>query len=86
MKTGRPELKLAVEPKLADEVRTLFRETRDLRTKERVHAGLLATGEHTYQQIANLLGRSKSAIQSSKIRERIHSTHDKGEVVDAPVR
>ena len=42
----------------------IFRKTRDTRTKERAHAILLATGgEHTYQEIADLLGRSKSAIQ-----------------------
>ena len=64
MKTGRPKLKLAVEPRLLNEVRGIFRKTKDTRTKERAHAVLLATGgEHTYQQIADLLGRSKSAIQ-----------------------
>ena len=65
MKAGRPKLKLAVESELLSEVRRLFRETTDGRTKERAHSILLAAGaEHTYQEIANLLGRSKSAIQS----------------------
>jgi len=64
MKIGRPKFKLAVKPELLSEVRDLFRETTDTRTKERAHAVLLATGgEHTYQEIADLLGRSKSAIQ-----------------------
>lgn len=64
MKIGRPKLKLAVDPELLSEVRGLFRETTDCRTKERAHSILLAAGGgHTYQEIADLLERSKSAIQ-----------------------
>lgn len=64
MKTGRPKLKLSVEPELLCDVQELFRKTTQTRTKERAHAILLATGgEHTYQEIADLLGRSKSAVQ-----------------------
>lgn len=64
MKTGRPKLKLAMEPELLNEVKKLHRETKDVRTKERAQAVLLATGgQHTYQQIAQTVERSRSTVQ-----------------------
>ncbi|MCK4563805.1 MAG: IS630 family transposase [Verrucomicrobia bacterium] len=64
MKKGRPKLKLAMEPHLLDEVRVLHRETQDVRTKERALSILLASGgEHTYEEIAQTLRRSRSTIQ-----------------------
>jgi len=64
MKTGRPKLKLAVEPELLNEVKKLHRETKDVRTKERAQAVLLAAGgHHTYEQIAQAVGRSRSTAQ-----------------------
>jgi transposase len=64
MKTGRPKLKLAMEPGLLNEVKKLHRETKDVRTRERAQAVLLAAGgHHTYEQIAQAVGRSRSTAQ-----------------------
>lgn len=64
MKTGRPKLKLAIEPELLTEVETLYRKTKDVRVKERAQAILLAVdGDHSYEQIAKAVGRARSAIQ-----------------------
>ena len=64
MKTGRPKLKLAMEPELLNAVQKLHRETKDVRTKERAQAILLAAGgHHTYEQIAQTVERSRSTVQ-----------------------
>ena len=64
MKTGRPKLKLAMEPELLNEVKKLHRKTKDVRTRERAQAVLLAAGgHHTYEQIAQAVGRSRSTAQ-----------------------
>ena len=64
MKTGRPKLKLAMEPDLLKEVETLYRKTKDVRVRERAQAVLLAAdGNHTYEQIAKTVGRARSSIQ-----------------------
>ena len=64
MKKGRPKLKLAMALELLNEVKKLHRETKDVRTKERAQAILLASGgHHTYEEIAKTLGRSRSTVQ-----------------------
>jgi transposase len=64
MKRGRPKLKLAMLPEQTVEVRRRYRKTQDTRVKERCQAVLLAHGgQHTYQEIAEVVGRSRSTIQ-----------------------
>lgn len=64
MKLGRPKLKLVMEPALLDEVKKLHRETKDVRTQERAQAVLLAAGgQHTYEEIAQTVKRSRSTVQ-----------------------
>lgn len=64
MKRGRPKLRLAMLPEQAFEVRRRYRRTQDTRVKERCQAVLLAHGgQHTYEEIAQVVGRSRSTIQ-----------------------
>jgi transposase len=64
MKRGRPKLRLAMTSEQAVEVRRRYRETQDTRVKERCQAVLLAHGgQHTYEEIAQVVGRSRSTIQ-----------------------
>jgi transposase len=45
-------------------VEMLYRETKEVRVKERAQAVLLAAGgDHSYEQIAQAAGRARSAIQ-----------------------
>jgi len=62
---GRPKLKLVVEESIAVEVRRLFRSTKNVKDKERLQAILLAMGgQHTYKEIAAVVGRASSHIQT----------------------
>ena len=64
MKRGRPKLRLAMPQEQADKVRRQYRQTQDTRAKERCQAVLLAHGgQHTYEEIAQVVGRSRSTIQ-----------------------
>ena len=64
MKIGHPKLRLAMRPEQAAEVRRLYRVTKDTRVKERCQAVLLAHGgQHSYQEISEVVGRSRSTIQ-----------------------
>lgn len=51
-------------PEQAAEVRRMYRETKDTRVKERCQSVLLAHGgHHSYQDISEVTGRSRSTIQ-----------------------
>jgi transposase len=64
MKIGRPKLKLVMQPEQTSEVRRMYRNTNDTRVKERCQAVLLAHGgQHTHEEIAKVVGRSRSTIQ-----------------------
>ena len=65
MKRGRPKLRMAMLPEQAAELRRRHRSTRDTREKERCQAVLLAHGgQHTYEEIAEIVGRARSTIQT----------------------
>ncbi len=64
MKRGRPKLHLTVSDSQAESLRRKYRETSDVRVKERAQAVLLATGgRHTYEEIGRVVGRSRSTVQ-----------------------
>ena len=64
MKNGRPKLKLAMDEDLLEKVRCLYRETNDVKVKERAQAVILAAGGNsTYQEISATVGRARSTIQ-----------------------
>jgi transposase len=64
MKIGRPKLKLAMSDDLLEKVRCLYRETNDVKVKERAQAVILATGGNsTYQEISDTVGRARSTVQ-----------------------
>ena len=77
MKTGRPKLKLAIEPDLLSEVEMLYRKTKEVRVRERAQAVLLASdGDHSYEQIAQSVGRARSTIQqwiASFVRDGVNA-------------
>lgn len=61
---GRPKLKIVVPEDVATRVREQFQREKDVRRKERLQAVLMAMGgQHTYEEIARVLGRARSAIQ-----------------------
>jgi transposase len=65
MKKGRPKLKLSMSEAQLEELRSIRRQTRDAGVRERCQALIVAHGgQHTYQEIADLLGRSKKTIQN----------------------
>ena len=65
MKRGRPKLRMAMLPKQVAEVRKRHRTTRETREKERCQAMLLAHGgQHSYEEIAEIVGRARSTIQT----------------------
>jgi len=61
---ARPKIKLIIETALRREVERRFRETREVRQRERFQAVLLACGgQHTLQEIAEVIGRARSTVQ-----------------------
>ncbi len=64
MKTGRPKLKLAMSEDLLEKVRRTYRETSDVKIKERAQAVLMAAGGNsTYEEIAATVERARSTAQ-----------------------
>ena len=62
---GRPKLKVVVPEGVATQVREQFHREKDVRRKERLQAVLLAMGgQHTYEEIARVVGRARSAVQT----------------------
>ena len=61
---GRPPTKLVVEPGLLEEVKRLYRTTKNVNTKERAQVILLATeGTRSYQELARTVGRASSTVR-----------------------
>lgn len=61
---GRPKLKLVVTSAQREALRAACKETTDPRLRDRLQAIQLAqTGQHTHEEIAELLGRARSTIQ-----------------------
>jgi transposase len=62
---GRPKLKVVVPLKVATQVREQFQQEKDVRRKERLQAVLLAMGgQHTHEEVARVIGRARSAVQT----------------------
>ena len=62
---GRPKLKVVVPEDVATQVREQFHRAKDVRHKERLQVVLLAMGgQHTYEEIAQVVGRARSGVQS----------------------
>ena len=65
MKRGRPKLRLILDTAAKADVDRRFEETSDVREQERLQAVRLAeSGHHTYAEIARIVGRSTTTLQT----------------------
>jgi transposase len=61
---GRPKLKLGISASQREALRDALKQSTDPRLRDRLQAiQLAATGRHTHEEIAQLLGRARSTIQ-----------------------
>ena len=61
---ARPKLKLLVDGLLREQVAQQYKESRDPRKRERLQAIKLAmSGQYTFEEISEVVGRSRSVIQ-----------------------